>query len=226
MRKDVTGKEFTLTSWKTEIAKCRRARTTWTLCKCRTGGAIPRAAKFGRIDNSRAQSLNWDLWIGKQSPIRYRGANFGSLKIRDETKLLGANLEFGINLWSWPWNYWKENVDTLPFKKIWDCWIAVCWIEVKSLSLLLQSTNPRSKLVETTKTHRSKLNETAENSGTLNRGTNLCVTVAIDHLTVDGFHDEWATICEEHQSKGASTDQLSQRISFGSSEWLSLHICV
>ena len=28
------------------------------------------------------------------------------------------------------------------------------------------------------------------NSGTLNRGINLCVTVAIDHLTVDGFHDE------------------------------------
>ena len=28
------------------------------------------------------------------------------------------------------------------------------------------------------------------NSGTLNRGRNLCVTVAIDHLTVDGVHDE------------------------------------
>ena len=28
------------------------------------------------------------------------------------------------------------------------------------------------------------------NSGTLNRGRNLCVTVAVDHLTVDGFHDE------------------------------------
>ena len=26
MRKDVTGKEFTLTSWKTEIAKCRRGQ--------------------------------------------------------------------------------------------------------------------------------------------------------------------------------------------------------
>ena len=49
MRKGVTGKEFTLTSWKTEIAKCRRARTTWTLCKRRTGEAIPRGAKFGRI---------------------------------------------------------------------------------------------------------------------------------------------------------------------------------
>ena len=28
------------------------------------------------------------------------------------------------------------------------------------------------------------------NSGTLNRGRNFCVTVANDHLTVDGFHDE------------------------------------
>ena len=61
---------------------------------------------------------------------------------------------------------------------------------MKSLSLLLQSTNPRSKLVETTKTHRSKLNEIAENSGTLDRGRNLYVTVAIDHLMVSGFHDE------------------------------------
>ena len=80
MRKGLTGKEFTLTSWKTEIAKCRRARTTWTPCKRPTSEAIPRAAKFGRVDDSRAHSLNWDLWIWKQSPIRYRGANFGSLK--------------------------------------------------------------------------------------------------------------------------------------------------
>ena len=28
------------------------------------------------------------------------------------------------------------------------------------------------------------------NSGTLNRGRNLCVTVAIYHLTVGGFRDE------------------------------------
>ena len=61
--KDVTGKEFTLTSWKSEITNCRRATTTWTPCWRRTGEAIRRAAKNGRIDNSRAQSLNWDLWI-------------------------------------------------------------------------------------------------------------------------------------------------------------------
>ena len=99
MRKGVTGKEFTLTSWKTKIARCRRARTTWTLCKRGTGEAILRAATFGRIDNSRAQSLNWDLWIGKQSPIRYRGSKFGSLKIRDETKLLKADMESFPGIW-------------------------------------------------------------------------------------------------------------------------------
>ena len=71
-------------------------------------------------------------------------------------------LEFGVNLWSWPWNYWKVYVDTSPFKKIWDCWIAVCWIDVKSFASQLQSTNQRSKLVETTKTYRSKLNGFAE----------------------------------------------------------------
>ena len=36
---------------------------------------------------------------------------------------------FGINLWSWPWNYWKVQVDTSLFTKIWDCWIAVRWID-------------------------------------------------------------------------------------------------
>ena len=95
--KGVSGKEFTLTSWKTEIANCRRARTTWTQCKRRTGEAIPRAAKFGRTDSSRAQSLNWDLWMRKQSPIRYRASKFGSLKIRDETKLQGRH---GVISWN------------------------------------------------------------------------------------------------------------------------------
>ena len=99
MRKGVTGKEFALTSWKTEIAKCRRARTTQTLCKRRTGEATPRPAKFGRIHNNRAQSLNWDLWIGKRSPIRYRVTKFGSWKNRDETKLLKAYMESFLGIW-------------------------------------------------------------------------------------------------------------------------------
>ena len=99
MRKGVTRKECTLTSWKTKIAKCRRARTTWTLCKRRTSEATPRAAKLGRIDNSRAQSQNWDLWIGKPSPIRYKWDKFGSLGIRDETKLLKVDMESFPGIW-------------------------------------------------------------------------------------------------------------------------------
>ena len=79
--------------------ECRRAWTTWTLCWRRTGEAIPRAGKFGRIHNSRAQSLERDLWIGKQPPIRCRGAKFGSLKIRDETKLLKADMESFPGIW-------------------------------------------------------------------------------------------------------------------------------
>ena len=173
---------------------------TRTLCKRRTGEDIPRAAKFGRIDNSRAQSFTWDLWIKKHSPIRCHGARFGSWKIRDDTKLLGTwkpkviytdiSLEFGINLWSWPWNYSKVYVDTLPFKKIWDCWIAVCWIGVKSFALLLQSTNQRSKICWKRRKPTVQNLMGLLNSGTLNRGRNFCVTDAIDHSTVDGFHDE------------------------------------
>ena len=110
MKKGKTRK-FTLTSWKTKIAKCRRTRTTWTLCKRRTGEAIPRAAKFGRIDNNNAHSLNWDMWIGKQSPIRHRGATFGSMKIHDETKNSRATwnhfMDFGKKMWSEPWNYYR-----------------------------------------------------------------------------------------------------------------------
>ena len=61
------------------------------------------------------------------------------------------------------------------------------------------------------------------NSGTLNGGRNLCVTVAIDHSTVDGFHDELQLYAKN--TWGASTNQLSQRILFGSLEWLSLRFC-
>ena len=62
MRKGVTRKELTLTSWKTEIAKCRRARTTWTPCKRRTSEAIPRAAKFWRIvGRDRNMRFSWAI---------------------------------------------------------------------------------------------------------------------------------------------------------------------
>ena len=61
------------------------------------------------------------------------------------------------------------------------------------------------------------------NGGTLNRGRNLWVTVAIDHLTVDGFHNELQPSAKN--TKGGSTNQLSQWILFGSLEWISLHFC-
>ena len=196
MRKGVTGKEFTLTSWKTEIVKCRRARTTWTLCKRRTGEAIPRAAKCARIGNNRAQSLHWDLWIGKQSPIRYNGAKFGSWKIRDETKLFGADLEAQSHLH-------------------WQC-LGV-WHKYVKLTMELLRSLRRHLIVQ------KKMG--LLNSGTLNRGRNLCVTVAIDHSTVDGFHDELQLSAKKYPRKGASTKQLSQRIFFGSLAWVSLHFC-
>ena len=41
---------------------------------------------------NKARSLNWDLWIGKQSPMRCRGTKFGSWKIRDETKTSWSRL--------------------------------------------------------------------------------------------------------------------------------------
>ena len=163
MRKDVTGKEFTLTSWKTEIVKCRRARTTWTLCKRREGEAIPRAAKFGRIDNGRAQSLNWDLRIGKQSPIRYHGTKFGSLEIRDETKLLKADMESFPGIWHKPVKSTMELLKSpLPFKKIWDCWIAVRWIEVTVLCITVAVDQSTVKIGGNDETYRSKSNGIAE----------------------------------------------------------------
>ena len=101
MRKGATGTEFTLNSWKTEIAKC-------TLCKRRTGEAKPRAAKFARLNNSRAQSLYWELWVGNH----HRHALVGQI-LASQRSVMKQNffrstwhhfLEFGINLWSWPWN--------------------------------------------------------------------------------------------------------------------------
>ena len=84
---------------------------------------------------------------GHNHPIRYRGAKFGSLKIRDETKLFKADMEsFPWNLaliWSWPWKEWKFLVDTSPFKQFSDCWIAVRWMEEGAFAWLLQLTTWR-----------------------------------------------------------------------------------
>ena len=122
-------------------------------------------------------------------------------------------LESGINLWSWPWNYWKVYVDNFTFKKIWDCWIVVCWIEVKSFASLLHSTNQWSKLVETTKTYPFKVK------------WDCWIAVRCCNWPLDGGWIPWwiATICGKYQRKGASTNQLSQRTLLGSLEWISLH---
>ena len=128
MRKDVTGKELTLTSWKTKFAKCRRARTTWTLCTRRTGETIPRTAKFGRIDNSRARSLHWDLRIGKQSPIRYRwttlAASWSVMKQLSRGEVLCITVAVDQSTVKI-----GGNDENQPFKIKWYCWIAVRWME-------------------------------------------------------------------------------------------------
>ena len=114
-----------------------------------TFSSKPLSQKIGekvRGEGFRAQSVEESLF-----QYAVRGNNWQLLWIREPRKKLHMKslqkflqptwihlLEFGISLWSWPWNYWK--VDT-------------------NLGVL--------------------------NRGTLNRGRNLCVTVAI---VVDGFH--------------------------------------
>ena len=123
---------------------------------------------------------------GHKSPIRYRGAKFGSLKIRDETKLLGADME------SIPWNL-----------------AVICEVDHGNIEMS-KSTLHRSKKI---------WDSGMLNCGMLNRGRNLCVTVANDNSTVDGFHDELQLSAKKTQRKGASTNQLSQRVLFGSLKW-------
>ena len=126
---------------------------------------------------NKARSLNWDLWIGKQSPMRCRGTKFGSWKIRDETKTswsrLGSQKSSTLTIpgiWRYSAKFTMELLKTLrrhltvqkdlgllnsgmlsggevlritvavdqstvkiggndgknlPFKKKWDCWIAI-----------------------------------------------------------------------------------------------------
>ena len=139
MRKDVTGKEITLTSWKTEIAKCRRTRTTWTLCKRRTGKAIPWAAKehIVLIETCEPGNNHRNAIVGQNLAAKR------SVMKRNFSRPTWDNfLEFGINLW--PWNYWKVQNGHFTVQK--------------DLGLL--------------------------NSGMLNRGEVLCITVAVDQSTV------------------------------------------
>ena len=54
---------------------------------------------FGESITAEHKVYDWDLWIGKQSPLRFCGAKFGSVKIRDETKLLKADMESFPGIW-------------------------------------------------------------------------------------------------------------------------------
>ena len=64
------------------------------------------------------------------------------------------------------------------------------------------------------------------NSGTLNRGRNLCVTAAIDHLTVDGFHDELQLSAKNTKGKALQRISWVKEFLFGSLEWISLQCSV
>ena len=52
---------------------CMRTKITRTLCRKRTGAAMPRAEKCWWLDNGRSQDSQWRMWISKQSPTCCRG---------------------------------------------------------------------------------------------------------------------------------------------------------
>ena len=53
---------------------CLRTRMTRAPCRRRTGEALPRAEKFGWLDNGWSQSPQWGGSIKEQSPVRCRGS--------------------------------------------------------------------------------------------------------------------------------------------------------
>ena len=53
---------------------CLRTEITKASCRRRTGEALPRAEKFGWLDNGWSQSPQWGGSIKEQSPIRCRGS--------------------------------------------------------------------------------------------------------------------------------------------------------
>ena len=69
--------------------------------------------------------------------------------------------------------------------------------------------------------HRSKKDLRLLNSGTLNRGRHLCVTVAIDHSTVDGFHDELQLSAKK--TEGKALRRISWVKGFYSVRWNDYH---
>ena len=103
-------------------------------------------------------------------------------------------------LWSWPWNYWKVQVDTSPFNFFGLLNEGMLnRSEVLCITVAVNQSNGQNwlKRQKTTVPNCMRL----LNSGTLNRGRNLWVTVAIDHLTVDGFHDELQPSAKKHQRR-------------------------
>ena len=122
---------------------------------------------LGKIENRRAQSLNWDLWIGKQSPIRYRGKIW-------QLKDLWWNRTSQDRHWNHSWSLalicevdhgiiGKVYVDTSPFNFFWHCWMKVCWdrSEVLCITVAVRPINGQNWL-KRQKNYRPKLNETAE----------------------------------------------------------------
>ena len=154
IRKGVTGKEFTLTSWKTEIAKCRRARTTWTMQETHRWSHTSNSKIWEECVTAEHKVLIETCESGNNHQYAIVGPKCGSSKIRDETKLLKANME--------------------SFRGIWHLSVKLTMELLKSLGRHLTVQKDLRFL----------------NSGTPNGGRNLCVTVAIDHSTVGGFHDE------------------------------------
>ena len=190
MRNGVTGKEFTLTSWKTEIEKCRRSRTTWTLCKRRTGEAIPRAANFGGESITAEHKVSIETLIRETITEALSWCKFWQLK--DPWWNKTSQGRHGII----PWNL-----------------ALICAVD--------------HGIIEKSKStpHRSKRFEIAEKRYAELRKEPLrnCCNWPLD----GGWIPWWiATICEKYLRKGASTNQLNQRILCVSLEWISLHFCV
>ena len=111
---------------------------------------------LGKLKTAEHAVFKWDLWIGKPSPIRCRGPKIWQLKdpwwnrtSQDRHGITPGYCEVDHGII-------EKSKSTLHCSIFWDCWIKVCWIEVKSFALLLKSTNQRSKLIETTKTYLSK----------------------------------------------------------------------
>ena len=133
IRKGVTGKEFTLTSWKTEIANAGGPEPLGLYAKDAQVKPYLEQQNLGELITAEHKVLIETCESGINHRYAVVGQNLAAwrsvMKQNFSRPTWNHFLEFGINLWSWPWNYWRVQVDTSPFKKIWDCWKAVSWTE-------------------------------------------------------------------------------------------------